>query len=59
LRRVFTQANLTPPPDAALDQVVTAGRGSARTIFSDVVMAVNQAKRSGQMGVAKVANLRS
>jgi len=59
LRRVFTQANLNPPPDAALDQVVTAGRGSARTIFSDVVMAVNQAKRSGQLGVAKVANLRS
>lgn len=59
LRRIYTNANLTPPADAVLDQVVAAGRGSARTIFTDVVMAANQAKRAGHTGVSKVANLRS
>ena len=59
LRRVYTNANLTPPTDAVLDQVVAAGRGSARTIFTDVVMAANQAKRAGHTGVSNVANLRS
>jgi AAA+ superfamily predicted ATPase len=59
LRRVYTNANLTPPADAVLDQVVTAGRGSARTIFQDVVMGANQAKRAGHTSVSKIANLRS
>jgi DNA polymerase III delta prime subunit len=59
LRRVYTDANLTSPTDAVLDQVVVAGRGSARSIFSDVVMGANQAKRSGQTAVAKIANIRS
>ena len=59
LSRVYTDANLTPPTNAVLDQVVVAGRGSARSIFSDVVMGANQAKRSGQTAVAKVANIRS
>ena len=59
LRRVYTNAHLTPPPDTALEQVVKAGRGSARSIFSDVVMGANQAKRAGHSAVSKVANLRS
>ena len=59
LRRIYTNANLTPPADAVLDQVVAAGRGSARTIFQDVVMGANQAKRAGHLGVSNVANLRS
>ena len=59
LRRIYTQANLTPPSDATLDQVVQAGRGSARTIFNDVVMSANQARRQGQQQVAKVSNIRS
>jgi DNA polymerase III delta prime subunit len=59
LRRVYTDAHLTPPADAALEQVVIAGRGSARSIFSDVVMGANQAKRAGHSAVSKVANLRS
>jgi DNA polymerase III delta prime subunit len=59
LSRVYTDANLTPPTNAVLDQVVIAGRGSARSIFSDVVMGANQAKRSGQSAVAKIANIRS
>jgi replication-associated recombination protein RarA len=59
LRRVYTDAHLTPPADAALEQVVIAGRGSARSIFSDVVMGANQAKRAGHSSVSKVANLRS
>lgn len=59
LRKVYTDAHLTPPPDAALEQVVTAGRGSARSIFTDVVMAANQAKKAGHPGVSNVANLRS
>ena len=44
LRRIYTNANLKPPTDVVLDQVVDAGRGSARTIFQDVVMGANQAK---------------
>ena len=59
LSRVYTDANLTPPTNAVLDQVVIAGRGSARSIFSDVVMGANQAKRSGQTAIAKIANIRS
>ena len=59
LRRVYTNANLIPPSDAALDQVVIAGRGSARSIFTDVVMGANQAKRAGQTAVSKISNLRS
>jgi DNA polymerase III delta prime subunit len=59
LRRVYTDASLTPPSDATLDQVVQAGRGSARTIFNDVVMSANQARRQGQQQVAKVSNIRS
>ena len=59
LRKVYTDAHLTPPPDAALEQVVTAGRGSARSIFTDVVMAANQAKKAGHPSVSNVANLRS
>ena len=59
LRRVYTDAHITPPSDAALEQVVTAGRGSARTIFTDVVMAANQAKKAGHTTVSNVANLRS
>ena len=59
LRKVYTDANLTPPTDETLERVVLAGRGSARAIFSDVVMAANQAKRAGHTAVSKVANLRS
>lgn len=59
LRRVYTDAHLAAPSDAALEQVVTAGRGSARSIFTDVVMAANQAKRAGHSAVSNVANLRS
>lgn len=59
LRRVYTNANLMPPSDAVLDQVVTAGRGSARSIFTDVVMGANQAKKAGHTVVSKIANLRS
>ena len=47
------------PADAVLDQVVSAGRGSARTIFTDIEMHINQAKKTGQAPVAKIANLRS
>jgi hypothetical protein len=42
-----------------LDQVVKAGRGSARSIFSDVVLAANQARRAGLGVVNKVVNIRS
>ena len=59
LRRVYTDAHITPPSDAALEQVVTAGRGSARTIFTDVVMAANQAKKAGHTAVSNVSTLRS
>jgi hypothetical protein len=38
-QRVYLNANLTPPPDAVLDQVVKADRGSARSIFSDLALA--------------------
>ena len=51
--------DLTPPSDAVLDQVVQAGRGSARSIFSDVLMSANQARRAGQAQVAKISNIRS
>ena len=59
LRRAYTNANLPIPADAVLDQVVSASRGSARTIFTDVEMHINQAKKTGQAPVAKIANLRS
>ena len=48
LRRVFTDAGLSPPTDAVLDQTVIAGRGSARSIFSDVVLSANHRVRSGE-----------
>jgi AAA+ superfamily predicted ATPase len=47
LRKVYKSADLSPPTDAALDQVVLAGRGSARTIFTDIVMDVNQSLKKG------------
>lgn len=59
LRRVYTDAHITPPSDAALEHLVTAGRGSARTFFTDVVMAANQAKKAGHTAVSNVANFRS
>jgi DNA polymerase III delta prime subunit len=59
LRRVFTDAQMDPPPDAALEQVVKAGRGSARAIFTDVVTQANKDKRDGHTAVSNVANLRS
>ena len=59
LRRVYTDASLTPPSDAVLDQVVNAGRGSARSIFNDIVMSANQAHRDGQRQVATVTKIRS
>jgi DNA polymerase III delta prime subunit len=48
LRRVFTDAGLVPPPDQVLDQTVVAGRGSARSIFSDVVLSANHRIRQGE-----------
>lgn len=48
LRRVFTDAGLAPPVDAILDQTVVAGRGSARSIFSDVVLSANHRVRTGE-----------
>jgi replication-associated recombination protein RarA len=48
LRRVYENAGLPAPPDDVLDQVVQAGRGSARSIFSDIVMSVNQEVREKQ-----------
>lgn len=48
LRRVFTDAGLAPPVDAILDQTVIAGRGSARSIFSDVVLSANHRVRTGE-----------
>ena len=59
LRRIYTDAIWTPPCDAKLVQVVQAGRGSARSIFNDVVMSANQARRAGQRQVATVVNIRS
>jgi len=59
LRRVYTNSGLAAPADAILDQVVEAGRGSARSIFSDVVMSANQAQRDGQSNVMKIRNIRS
>ncbi len=59
LRRIYTQSGLVAPPDAILDQVVLAGRGSARSIFSDVVMSANQARKAGQSNVSKISNIRS
>jgi len=59
LRRIYLQSGLVPPPDATLDQVVEAGRGSARSIFSDVVMSANQARKAGHSNVIKIANIRS
>ena len=59
LRRVYINANLTPPVDAVLDQVVLAGRGSARSIFTDVVIGVNQAKKAGDTSVSNISNIRS
>jgi DNA polymerase III delta prime subunit len=59
LRRVYTDSGLTAPADAVLDQVVEAGRGSARSIFTDVVMSANQARRDGLGGVDQVNNIRS
>ena len=59
LRKVYTDADLTPPPDAALEQVVKAGRGSARAIFTDVATQANKDKRAGQTSSSIVANLRS
>lgn len=59
LRRIYTQSGLVAPPDATLDQVVQAGRGSARSIFSDVVMSANQARKAGQSNVIKISNIRS
>ena len=59
LRRIYTQSGLVPPADATLDQVVVAGRGSARSIFSDVVMSANQARKAGQSNVIKISNIRS
>ena len=60
LRRVYTDSGLSAPADAILDQVVLAGRGSARSIFSDVVMSANQARRDGHGGgVDQINNIRS
>ena len=59
LRRVYTQSGLVAPPDSTLDQVVQAGRGSARSIFSDVVMSANQARKAGQSNVIRINNIRS
>lgn len=59
LRKVYVNANLSVPADAVLDQVVNASRGSARTIFTDVEMHVNQAKKTGQAPDSKITNLRS
>lgn len=59
LRRVYTDSGLTAPADSVLDQVVQAGRGSARSIFSDVVMSANQARRDGRGGVDQINNIRS
>ena len=59
LRRVYTDSGLTAPADSVLDQVVQAGRGSARSIFSDVVMSANQARRDGRGGVDRIDSTRS
>ncbi len=59
LRRVYTNSGLAAPADAILDQVVEAGRGSARSIFSDVVMSANQAQRASQSKVTQIHNIRS
>lgn len=48
LARVFVRAGLNPPPDQVLDQTVVAGRGSARSIFSDVVVSANRRIRNGE-----------
>ena len=52
LKRVYKDAGLSPPPDHLLDQSVTAARGSARSIFSDVVMTANQKIRNGERRTA-------
>jgi hypothetical protein len=45
---VFTRVGLQPPTDQILDQTVVAGRGSARSIFSDVVLSANRRIRNGE-----------
>jgi DNA polymerase III delta prime subunit len=52
LKRVYHDAGLKAPPDIYLDQCVQAGKGSARTILSDVVMNANQRLRNGERGTA-------
>jgi hypothetical protein len=52
LKRVYKDAGLSPPPDHVLDQCVSASRGSARSIFSDVVMTANHRIRNGEKRLA-------
>jgi len=59
LRRVYINSGLAAPADTVLDQVVEAGRGSARSIFSDVVMSANQARKEGTSRVVQINNIRS
>jgi DNA polymerase III delta prime subunit len=52
LKRIYHDAGLKAPADVYLDQCVDAGRGSARTILSEVVMNANQRLRNGERGTA-------
>lgn len=52
LRKVYTDAGLSAPNDVFLDQTVLAGRGSARSIFTDITMSANQCIRNGERRVA-------
>jgi DNA polymerase III delta prime subunit len=52
LRKVYTDAGLSAPNNVFLDQTVLAGRGSARSIFTDITMSANQCIRNGERRVA-------
>lgn len=49
LQGIYAAAGLVPPPNAALDEIVKAGNGSARSIFSDVVHSINKSLRNHEV----------
>ena len=46
IKNIFSASNVTPPPDESLTKIILAGKGSARSIISDVEIVHSQKGKS-------------
>lgn len=55
VKQIFKDSNVTPPPDASLERIISASQGSARSILTDIE--ITHVKRSQNPTIMEHSNV--